>query len=114
MGRAEKSFWQSVDDAACVNAGRRTGVSILLPDAAPRDLPDVVPGCLYLSSGWPFSSLVGLLWLALVTNQKLGVFDRAQFVALAGFDFGEGLFRSPGGNFNQGLFCLNALDGDVG
>lgn len=62
----------------------------------------------------PFNSMMGLLGLARVTDQKLRVFDRAQFVALAGFDFSESLFRSLGGNFDEGLFCLNTLDGYEG
>jgi len=58
--------------------------------------------------------MMGLLGLARVTDQKLRVFDRSQFVALAGFDFGERLFRTFGGNFDEGLFCLNAFDGYEG
>lgn len=58
--------------------------------------------------------MAALLWLFVVTDQKLRVFDRAQFVALAGFDFGERLFGGLGGNFDEGLFCLNTFDGYEG
>ena len=49
-----------------------------------------------------------------MADQKFGVFDRSQFVALASFDFAECLFWGLSGNFNQGLFGLNAFDGYEG
>lgn len=60
------------------------------------------------------SSFTWLLWQVMVTYQKLRVFDGSQFLSLACFDLLESLFGSVGGNFNEGLLCLNAFDGNEG
>lgn len=85
------------------------------PDAPLRSVPYAMPGDWLIASRMsPGSSFVRLVWQGLITDQKLGFFDRSQLVSLASFHHAEGLLSSLGGYFHYGLFCLNAFDGYEG